>query len=360
VSHQPERKEKDCLNCGAIVQGRYCQNCGQENIETRQKFGSLAKHFIYDVFHFDGKFFDTLKYLLLRPGFVPKEYVKGKRTSYLDPIRMYLFTSAVFFLVLFSISGFKEGVHLKGDRTMSKQERLNYASYVNSHSAGGKKDSLSQRQLDFLLDTAYQINLQEDSLNSVTDTSWPIQLHGQQYLMIAEKLRAENNTEVDTNASWLTRKLKTKFRHFDQGNGDDKNEMLTEVIESFRHKLPYLLFVSLPFFALILKLLYVRRKSFYYSDHAVFTLYHYIVTFILLLLFFLVDKLNDRFHLGILSFLSGFLILSGGLYLFVSMKRFYVQGWGKTLGKFLLLNFFGLLILLLLMLVFFLFSLIQL
>jgi hypothetical protein len=360
VSHQPERKEKDCLNCGAVVQGRYCQNCGQENIETRQKFGSLVKHFIYDIFHFDGKFFDTLKYLLLRPGFVPKEYVKGKRTSYLDPIRMYLFTSAVFFLVLFSISGSKEGVRLNDARTMSKQERLNYASYLNTQLAGGKKDSLSLRQLNFLLDTSYQINLQEDSLNNVTDTSWPIQLHGQLYLMIAEKQRAENKTEVDSSGNWLTRKLKSKFRHFDQKFGEDQNEMLTELMESFRHRLPYLLFVSLPFFALILKLLYVRRKSFYYSDHAVFTLYHYIVTFILLLLFFLVDNLNNRFHLSVLSFLSGFLVLSGGLYLLVSMKRFYAQGWGKTLGKFLLLNFFGLLILLLLMLMFLLFSLIQL
>jgi hypothetical protein len=360
VSHQPERKEKDCLNCGAIVQGRYCQNCGQENIETKQKFGSLAKHFIYDVFHFDGKFFDTLKYLLLRPGFVPNEYVKGKRTSYLDPIRMYLFTSAIFFLVLFSIAGFMEGVRLNGDRMMSKQERLNYASYINSQLAGDKKDTLLQRRLNFLLDTSYQINLQEDSLDNVTDTSWPIQLHGQPYLMIAEKEVVENKSEVDSNANWLTRKLKGKFRHFDQRYGEDQNEMLTEVFESFRHKLPYLLFVSLPFFALILKLLYVRRKSFYYSDHAVFTLYHYIVTFILLLLFFLVDKLNSRFHLGVLRFLSGFLILSGGLYLFVSMKRFYAQGWGKTLGKFLLLNFLGLLILLLLMVIFFLFSLIQL
>ncbi|MGV3656323.1 MAG: DUF3667 domain-containing protein [Chitinophagaceae bacterium] len=56
---------------------------------------------MYDIFHFDGKFFDTLKYLFFWPGGVAKEYVKGRRNRYLDPIRMYLFTSAVFFLIFF-------------------------------------------------------------------------------------------------------------------------------------------------------------------------------------------------------------------------------------------------------------------
>ena len=102
MSHQPEREEKDCLNCGTIVHGRYCHLCGQENIVTHQNFGGLVKHFIYDIFHFDGKFFDNLKHLLTKPGFVAKEYVRGKRAKYLDPIRMYLFTSAVFFVLFFS------------------------------------------------------------------------------------------------------------------------------------------------------------------------------------------------------------------------------------------------------------------
>lgn len=104
MSHQPERKEKDCLNCGTIVLGRYCQNCGQENIVTHQNFWSLSKHFIYDIFHFDGKFFDTLKLLLFRSGFVATEYVEEKRVKYLDTIRIYLFTLALFVLVIFSIT----------------------------------------------------------------------------------------------------------------------------------------------------------------------------------------------------------------------------------------------------------------
>jgi hypothetical protein len=101
VSHQPERKEKDCLNCGTIVQGRFCHVCGQENLVFKENFWSLSMHFISDILHFDGKFFRTIKDLFARPGFVPKEYINGKRVRYLDPIRMYLFTSAVFFIIFF-------------------------------------------------------------------------------------------------------------------------------------------------------------------------------------------------------------------------------------------------------------------
>ena len=104
MSHKPERKEKNCLNCETIVQGRYCHVCGQENTVPHQSFGGLTKHFIYDIFHFDGKFFETLIPLFFKPGVVAREYTSGKRIKFLDPIRMYLFTSAVFFLIFFSLA----------------------------------------------------------------------------------------------------------------------------------------------------------------------------------------------------------------------------------------------------------------
>lgn len=105
VSHFPERTDKNCLNCGSEVLGRYCQNCGQENLEPKETFLHLFSHFVNDITHFDGKFFSTLKYLLFRPGFLSAEYVRGRRMSYLHPIRMYVFTSAIFFLIFFAIVG---------------------------------------------------------------------------------------------------------------------------------------------------------------------------------------------------------------------------------------------------------------
>ncbi|RYY15778.1 MAG: DUF3667 domain-containing protein, partial [Chitinophagaceae bacterium] len=89
MSHSKERSEKDCLNCGTIVQGRFCQVCGQENIEPKETLWGLVSHFFQDITHFDGKFFSTGKLLIRRPGFLPKEYISGRRARYLHPIRMY-------------------------------------------------------------------------------------------------------------------------------------------------------------------------------------------------------------------------------------------------------------------------------
>lgn len=140
---------------------------------------------------------------------------------------------------------------------------------------------------------------------------------------------------------------------------DDPNEGLKKVVDSFAHRLPYILFVSLPFFALILKLLYVRKKNFYYSDHVIFTLYHYIFSFILLLLIAGLGVLKDWLGYGIFGWLILALIILWAVYLYKGMKRFYGQSRSKTIIKFLLLNFLGLISIFILFLAFLFFSVFQ-
>ena len=102
MKHTNLRHDKTCLNCGTAVPERFCSHCGQENTEPKESFGHLLGHFFADVTHYDSQLFSTLKYLILKPGFLTKQYNAGKRLSYLNPIRMYIFISAVFFLVMFS------------------------------------------------------------------------------------------------------------------------------------------------------------------------------------------------------------------------------------------------------------------
>ena len=103
---------------------------------------------------------------------------------------------------------------------------------------------------------------------------------------------------------------------------------------------------------MFLKLLYIRRKNFYYSDHAVFTLYHYIFSFLLLLLIFGLDEIGKATGWDFFDYFQPVLLAIGGIYLYISMLKFYGQGWLKTLGKFLLLNLLGFIMLIILFLVF--------
>ncbi len=95
------RTENDCLNCGAELQGKFCHVCGQENLQIKESFGHMMEHAISDYFHFDHQFFNTLKPLLFKPGFLTNEYMAGRRVSYLHPVKMYIFISVVYFLLLF-------------------------------------------------------------------------------------------------------------------------------------------------------------------------------------------------------------------------------------------------------------------
>src|ERR1700761_1430495 len=96
------RHDKTCLNCGYEVTDRYCSHCGQENNEPRETFRHLLGHFIEDVTHYDSQVLTSVKDLIFKPGFLTNQYNAGKRASYLNPIKMYIFISAVFFLVFLS------------------------------------------------------------------------------------------------------------------------------------------------------------------------------------------------------------------------------------------------------------------
>jgi len=100
MSHSPLRKDKNCLNCGHIVEERYCPHCGQENTESRKTFHHLFIHFFEDLTHYENAFWRTIKNLLFKPASLTKEYLSGKRLSYLAPVRLYIFISFVTFFLI--------------------------------------------------------------------------------------------------------------------------------------------------------------------------------------------------------------------------------------------------------------------
>src|SRR5688572_22438281 len=103
----PPHDQENCLNCAEPAQGKFCSNCGQEVHQHKYNFWGMVKHFVFDLLHFEGKFFLTLKLLLLKPGRPAIDYVSGKKASYFDPVKMYLFISAFTFFIFPFILNFK-------------------------------------------------------------------------------------------------------------------------------------------------------------------------------------------------------------------------------------------------------------
>ena len=84
------RKDKTCLNCRHVVENKFCPNCGQKNEDTRKTFHHLFVHFFEDLTHYENAFWRTIRNLLLKPASLTKEYLSGKRLSYLAPVRLYI------------------------------------------------------------------------------------------------------------------------------------------------------------------------------------------------------------------------------------------------------------------------------
>jgi hypothetical protein len=91
-------ERKLCKNCNSELVGQYCSECGQKNIESFT-FSKLVKDFFDNIFSLDSRLFQTLKFLIIRPGFLTNEYWSGKRITYLPPFRLYLLTSILFFFI---------------------------------------------------------------------------------------------------------------------------------------------------------------------------------------------------------------------------------------------------------------------
>jgi hypothetical protein len=269
MSHKKYRAETNCLNCGTQVLGKFCQNCGQENIEVRENFFHIIGHFISDYLHFDSKFFRSLIPLFTKPGFLTRQYWDGKRVEYIHPLRLFFFITIIF-MVSTSYFYNRFGSEMKssiiqGDTVMAK------------------------------LDTAYLFTLPDSQ--KISHPPWRDSITVAELRSLVKK---ENRqiSKIHTGMDLVFKNLK------------------------------YITFLLLPVYALIFKLLFIRRKSFY-VDHVVYAMhlqtFVYFFFGILLLLPFVVP-----ISLELLRRIAFFVIF---IYIGFSLHRLYHQQWWKTILK---------------------------
>lgn len=105
---------KACENCATPLAGEYCHACGQRALEN----GELTvRHALRttadDVLHLESKTLRSMA-LLLRPGYLTSRYLAGHRAPYTAPVKLYLASAAIFFL-LAPYAGFTLATMLEND-----------------------------------------------------------------------------------------------------------------------------------------------------------------------------------------------------------------------------------------------------
>ncbi|WP_300812116.1 DUF3667 domain-containing protein [uncultured Bacteroides sp.] len=102
-------KYTHCKNCGTTLEGMYCHRCGQYALDVEQPFWKYVRQYFENVYQFDTKIGRTLWYMFTRPGFLTAEFNAGKINSYVHPFRLYMCISVVFFAVFFMLVGERAG-----------------------------------------------------------------------------------------------------------------------------------------------------------------------------------------------------------------------------------------------------------
>lgn len=105
TGHAGEAHPGTCSDCGEPVTANFCANCGQPT-HVHRSLLHLGEELLHGVMHFDARIWRTLPLLMLNPGKLTREWIHGKRTRYVSPLAIFLFTVfLMFFLLSFAGGG---------------------------------------------------------------------------------------------------------------------------------------------------------------------------------------------------------------------------------------------------------------
>ena len=229
-----------CRNCGADVDGEYCPTCGQE---TRLQLPT-ARVFLREAMGryvaLDGRMWRTLAALLFRPGFLTREYYRGRRRRYIRPARLFLVLS----LGLFAAIRF----------FASAPDLINLDPAEKPAATAPSKEG-AQRAA-------------KPAAKSGDSDTGEIQLPG-----FTVHVDPDLNLDVGDATSPLALELGKRFKHFNGLNRQEKSEQV--FLGAVRYG-PYAMFVLMPAYAMLLLIAYLGRGRRYpdrprrYAEHLVF------------------------------------------------------------------------------------------
>ncbi|MGH8157163.1 MAG: DUF3667 domain-containing protein [Rhodanobacter sp.] len=372
-----------CANCGAVMQGEFCHECGQSIHSVLRPMHGMIEETVETVLHIDGRIVHTLPPLLLKPGFLTLEYFSGRRVRYIAPFRLMFVLCLLSFFVL----------HLAIDQFSSKViavsngfPLVNVNSTAVEHAASpAQVRKALQKQLDGLQSARATGLLSPAMLDQTNVAARDLRQKASQRLIelgaapvsaasIAAPLptvvtKSPDTVEATATASpddaahkavsqestpvriaWLPDVMNARLTELNKHGRDNiralmggdttaRQDALQRMISGTFSTLPPTMFVLIPVFAILLKLFYVFRRRLY-MEHLIVALHSHAFMFISLLLITLTGMLSTwlRPHAVwtgyALGWIQALLILWLPTYLLIMQKRVYRQGWPMTVLKF--------------------------
>lgn len=336
-----ERGEKinPCRNCGSPVLGIYCGQCGQPVDTHRRSVFHLLYDVAKDIISFDTRILRTARALFLEPGELPLAFREGRTQRYVPPIRLYLFVSLIFFLTLSvtHVAIFQLGLTTTTTRYLADaggrvlEERDGATGIVTGLKADKNgtifADGTHSDDYEHLIGTKA-----DGAMKTDLDARPRFFARAEEGVRpVSPQLRAIlDRTEKGISVSPGAARLHLDPKRILETLASNPSAINTPLIEW----IPRALFVLVPVFALLLAAFYWRQRTdFYFVDHLVFSLNIFSVAFVVILLAIALAQIIPG---GNVAFLA---VCAISLHLFLAMKRFYRQNWGRTAIKFAAISF---------------------
>lgn len=330
-----------CLNCGTPLQGPFCHYCGQPDRNLVRFFPVLVRELLADFIDFDSRFMRTMRPLLFHPGKLTRDYLEGRRFRYTPPLRLYIFSSAVFFILAAMLAGSAvdvtagEGISFKFDT--EQQERVDRE--IERAVEQGALSEQDAKEIGQAVTGLVEEFADEGAAAEVEAAAEPT---GDERIFSFndEPWDRETNPLVipgvpDFVNDWINDEIAESPRKQEQ---IEQNPDL--IVDQVLDVTPVAIFVMLPFVALLFKFWYLFARR-YYVEHLLHALHNHAFLFVVFTLTLLADSLAvwlDPSGTGrIAQAASAFTVVMLcwiPLYLLISLKTVYRQGWVLTFAKF--------------------------
>jgi ribosomal protein L32 len=335
-----------CENCGAELQGHWCAKCGQAAIEYRRSFRYVVADLLNEFLNWDSKFFTTIALLILKPWRLTNEFLAGKRVRYVNPLRLYLLASILFF---FAVNYGAKGINFDASK-LGPKDRADLEAEL-------KKEDLppaAREKLEALLRDSSPSPAPSPATNAPSPTpaptassdvaSRPTESANEQkkeYGKIGERpfIAFDDAKSTTPFERWIEARAKEKM--------GEHGTRMGLFISTLLSNLPYMMLCCIPLFACVLKMLYLRRRIFY-IDHLIYALHIHSFFYAAVMLIVLATIGLIRFAPGaVAGWLIALLWIAFVTQIFLSIRYVYRQGWFFTVFKFLFGGFVYLIVLVL-------------
>lgn len=339
----------ECPNCQQTLFGQYCAHCGQNQKSTDRYFLTLFNEAFEGIFSLDSKAWKTTLYLWFKPGFLTLEHFANRRARYISPLRLYLITSIGFFLTLSILNLLRNDVAFEvNNQDQPIPTELSDEIRQDILQGQADKDQLDRTLRDIANDrlrnnASDDLTTESDQVDNViadtTSIESPQDIDStSQATPATEQPKSDLSklsevTELTLNLPFISAeqrkevnaKLLSKIKNAIEIAKQSPKRIIAKVIDTA----PPVVFVLLPFFALVLKLFYLTSKR-YYAEHVILALHNHAFLFAAMTVVTISPLILPE---GISELLSVGMWIWICLYMLLSLKRVFQQSWPVTILK---------------------------